>query len=285
MPGEQPAVATVLRLTFDPPMDQHGRDGDGDEAGGRVAKRAKGADGAGAAAGAAAGACAGAAAGTAVARLAVAASQAGHLIGKGGQSVRAIRAQTGAAINVQRRADPSSRRVCRIVGPVPKEAEAVVEVTVSGSADAVKAAVALVESAAARTGRRRKGPRDGDDGELGDIFAAFDDDAFEQPAFVDELGDYPSTDAQFKQQQLQEEEGDDEEDEEVAGQGAGGTAAAEDLPAGWAKGWDPRREQVYYWHAATKTSAWALPAAPAGGDPPALAGLTGYGSSSSDDDD
>ena len=62
--------------------------------------------------------------------------------------------------------------------------------------------------------------------------------------------------------------------------------AGEQLPGGWVKGWDPQRERVYYWHAASSTSSWSLPAAAPSADADGVvAGLLSvYASSGSSSD-
>ena len=88
--------------------------------------------------------------------------------------------------------------------------------------------------------------RDGDDGELAHIFA-------------------DESDGEAKP-----------EPQEPAGD------AGEQLPGGWVKGWDPQRERVYYWHAASSTSSWSLPAAAPSADADGVVAglLSGYVSSS-----
>ena len=223
--------------------------------------------------------------------LSVAASAAGHLIGKGGSSITEIRRTSGAEIDVAKPGEQPSGRVSRIVGPAPRDGETMIEVLITGSAEAVRAAERLVSAAASRTGRRRKSPAEGDAGELADIFEREDDCAFQQPAAVDDDGAYPSTDGQYGASPgLQQ---------------PPGVEARGDLPPGWVRGWDPQREQLYYWHAATRTSTWTLPsphpnsprqsaaAVTASGSTTEAAGSTagvslaamveGYGSSSEDE--
>ena len=185
--------------------------------------------------------------------LSVAATAAGHLVGKGGSSITEIRRTSGAEIDVAKPGEEPSGRASRIVGPAPRDGETLIEVLITGSAEAVRAAERLVSAAASRTGRRRKLPAEGDAGELADIFEHQDDCAFQQPATVGNDGTYPSTDGQYGpstglQQPLVAE----------ASVGAVETSSG-DLPSGWARGWDPERDQVYYWHAATRTSTWTLP--------------------------
>jgi hypothetical protein len=230
--------------------------------------------------------------------LAVAASAAGHLIGKGGAAIEEIRRASGAEIDVAKPSDEPSGHVSRIVGPAPRDGEGLVEVVVSGSAHAVRVALPLVTEAASRTGRRRKPPADGDAGELADIFDHEDDGGFEQPAQLEEDGAYPATDTQFERAGGADAEQQDAPAGTAAAPADAVAAAVEGLLPGWAKGWDPQREQVYYWHAATQTSSWTLPSPAAaaaaaaaaadsaagagGGAASSLAGLVGgYASSSS----
>jgi hypothetical protein len=181
----------------------------------------------------------------------VAASAAGHLIGKGGSCIAEIRRSSGAEIEVAKRGAEPSSRVSRIAGPAPRDGETMVEVSITGEPDAIRAAECLVVAAASRTGRRRKPPAEGDAGELADIFEHEDDSAFQQPAEVDDNGAYPSTHSQYTAPT-------DLQQQRIAESSIGADETG-DLPPGWAKGWDPQREQVYYWHAATRTSRWTLP--------------------------
>ena len=194
----------------------------------------------------------GASHGKTTAILAVAASAAGRVVGKGGRSIIEIRSASGAEVEVGSKPgeSPSLLRsgAARVVGPAPASDEGLVRIVVSGPAAAVRKAAALVETAASRTGRRRPLPRDGDDGELADIFADESDES----------------DGEAKP-----------EPKEPAG---------EQLPGGWVKGWDPQRERVYYWHAASSTSSWSLPAAAPFADADGVVAglLSGYGTGSSD---
>ena len=190
----------------------------------------------------------GASDGKSTAILAVAASAAGRVVGKGGRSIIEIRSASGAEVEVGSNKpgeSPSLLRsgAARVVGPAPASDEGLVRIVVSGPTAAVRKAAALVETAASRTGRRRPLPRDGDDGELAHIFA-------------------DESDGEAKP-----------EPQEPAG---------EQLPGGWVKGWDPQRERVYYWHAASSTSSWSLPAAAPSADADGVVAglLSGYVSSS-----
>jgi hypothetical protein len=199
--------------------------------------------------------------------LSVAASATGHLIGKGGSCIAEIRRSSGAEIDVAKRGAEPSSRMSRIVGPAPRDGETMVEVSITGRPEAIRAAECLVIAAASRTGRRRKPPAEGDAGELADIFDREADLSFQQPSEVDDNGAYPSTDSQYiastdelqQQQQQQQQQQPQPIADSVAVDSVSRADENEGLPSGWAKGWDPQREQVYYWHASTRTSAWTLP--------------------------